>query len=73
MVMAIVITLNDTLQSIVSEVEEMDKVEQQSLLAYIRALRISRKGKNPVPVGNPNLKPLTMEEIDEIKHKSRKK
>lgn len=70
--MANVLSLNETIQNIVSEVEGMDKVEQKSLLAYIRALRISKKGKNPVPVGNPDLKPLTMEEIDHIKHKSRK-
>lgn len=69
--MSFLITLNDTLQEIVAEVEGMDKLEQKIVLAQLRAKRIAKTFKDPVRA--KNVKPLTMAQIDEIKHKARAK
>jgi len=70
--MAIIFAENKILQNILTEVQKMDKVEQKSILAYIRAMRIVKSGKNPVPVKAVK-KTLTMAQIDRIKHLARKK
>jgi hypothetical protein len=70
--MAVALKKTETLQNILSEVSSMDKTELKYVLSYIRSLRISRKGKNPVSVQKEG-KALTMKQIDDIKHKSRNK
>lgn len=67
--MATVIAFKTTLESIVDEVEKFDKVEQESILAYLRAKRIQKKPRRKLASEN---KPLSMASIDAIKHKSRR-
>jgi hypothetical protein len=69
--MAFLFTFNGTLQEIVSEAEGLDAIEQKMILAYIRALRIVKSGAKPL--AKSRKKPLTMEQIDQIKHEVRAK
>jgi hypothetical protein len=66
--MAIIIAFNITVKKIISEVEKFDKIEQESILAYLRARRIQKQPKRAL-VSAP--KSLSMATIDTIKHKSR--
>ncbi len=70
--MAILLTLNENIEQIVVEAEKLTDLEQKEILAYLRTLN-SKKGKRK-PVAKPakGAKPLSMEEIDRIKHESRK-
>ena len=63
-----IIAFNTTIKCIVNEVEKFDAIEQQSILAYLKAKRLQLK--RPKPVSKP-AKPLSMATIDSIKHKSR--
>jgi len=67
--MSAIVAFNATMKNIVSEIEKLNRTEQQSVLAYLRA-----KGLQKLPVRNFALKskPLSMATIDAIKHKSRK-
>lgn len=68
--MTLVIKYNDTIQDIVSEVEELDSLEQKAILAYIRAKKLLSAKKKPI--NKSALPALTMKQIDTIKHKARK-
>ena len=70
--MAILLTYNDTIEKIIDAVEKLNSQEQRALLAQVNATVLLRKG---VPkISNPAkfVKPLTMIQIDGIKHKARK-
>lgn len=63
-----VLILNNTLQSILLEVESLDSIEQKAILAYIKAKKLLFSKKKPL---NPShRKALSLKEIDAIKHKS---
>ncbi len=65
-------TLNKNIEKIVAGLKKLDKEDQQAILAQINATLMLKKG---VPnFANPpkGLKPLTMVQIDSIKHKARK-
>ena len=65
------LTGNSIIQEIVAEVKQLDELEQQILLTRLRVKKMAKKKRKPLAraVG---VKPLTMEEIDWIKHESRK-
>ncbi len=66
--MAVVSNINDTLTRIVKAIEQLSEEEQKALLARLNAARIA---KNPPKIVSKSLK-ISMEEIDRIKHLSRK-
>jgi Mg2+/Co2+ transporter CorC len=70
--MSTLLTFDDTIEKIVGAVEKLNSQERRALLAQVNATVLLKKG---VPkIGNPakSLKPLTMTQIDGIKHKVRK-
>jgi hypothetical protein len=66
--MATIIAFKTTIENIVNEVEKFDGIEQESILAYLRARRIRKKNG---PKLASAVKPLSMTAINTIKHKSR--
>ncbi len=46
--MAIVLTLNESLEQIIVEAERLSDLEQKEVLAYLRALNISKKKRKPI-------------------------
>ena len=66
------VILNSTVEKIISELEELPNLEQKEILTQIRILKM--KNRLPAFLAKPpkGLKPLTMAQIDKIKHKSRK-
>lgn len=67
--MALIINLNKITEQLLYEVDKLDVLEKQSVLAYVRALKLKREKRKPVANPGKDVKPLTMIEIDEIKHK----
>jgi hypothetical protein len=67
--MTTLVAFNTTLKNIVTEVEKFNQLEQESILAYLRARRLEKR--TPKLIGFAQ-KPLSMATIDAIKHKSRK-
>ncbi len=66
--MATIIGFNTTVKNIISEVQKLDDIEQQSILAYLRAKKMQKKPqKNLTAIPSR----LSMKTIDAIKHKSR--
>ena len=65
-------TVNSTIEKIVSELKDLQTLEQKEILTQIRIMKM--KNKLPPFLSKPpkGLKPLTMAQIDKIKHKSRK-
>jgi len=61
---------NDTIKEIVSEAKKLKEVDRQLLLKELRIRRLLAEDK-PI-VRAPRVKPLSLEEINEIKHLSRK-
>jgi hypothetical protein len=41
--MATIVAFNTTIKRIVSEIEKFDKIEQESILAYLRAKRMQKQ------------------------------
>ena len=70
--MAIIIDINENLQQILQEAEKLTDLEQKEMLAYMRILNMKKTKRRPIAKPKKGLKPLTMEEIDRIKHESRK-
>lgn len=62
-------TVNNIIEDIITEVEKLNIDEQRAFLTQLRAERLLKE-KKPI-VRAKNMNPLTMEEIDEIKHESR--
>jgi len=70
--MSIVLTLNQNIEQIIIEAEKLDDLRQKEVLAYLRVLNTDKKKKKPIAKPAKGLKPLSMEDIDTIKHESRK-
>jgi len=70
--MAVIIDLNETLLKMIVEAEKLTEPEQREALAFINALNYEKKKRKPI-AKTKGLKPVSMEEIDRIKHESRKK
>ena len=64
-----IMTFNATIKDIVCELEKLNKAEQESILGYLRAMRVQKLPKRNFTV---IAKPLSMSAIDAIKHKTRK-
>jgi hypothetical protein len=65
-------TLNKDIEKIVAGLKKLDTQDQQSILAQINATLMLKKGIPKFANPPKGLKPLTMAQIDSIKHKSRK-
>ena len=70
--MAIIINLNKTTEELLWEVDMLEPLEKESVLAYVRTLNLKRKKRKPIAQPEKNTKPLTMDQIDKIKHITRK-
>jgi hypothetical protein len=68
--MTLVFTEKNTIEQIVEIAEKLTKEEQLMFLAQMNAAKLLHENKKFIRVDN--LKPLTMAQIDAIKHKSRK-
>jgi len=66
--MALIINLNKTTEELLQEIDKLEPLEKESVLAYIRALNIKRKKRKPIASPEKGVKPLTMAQIDKIKH-----
>ncbi len=64
--------LNKNLEKIISGLKKLDVKYQQSILAQINATLLLKKGIPKFSNPSKSVKPLTMAQIDSIKHKSRK-
>jgi hypothetical protein len=64
--------VNNIISNIVIELKKLDAIEQKELLAQLRAKRLLRRKVKPLASSSKPVKPLTMAEIDKIKHLSRK-
>ena len=70
--MAIIINLNKTTEELLWEVDMLEPLEKESVLAYVRTLNLKRKKRKSIAQPEKNTKPLTMDQIDKIKHITRK-
>lgn len=70
--MALIIKLNKTIEELLQEVDMLEPLERESVLAYARAFNLKRKKRKPISQPEKNVKPLSMAQIDKIKHLSRK-
>ncbi len=70
--MAIIITYSGTIEKIINGLEGLTEQEQGAILAQINATLMLKKGLPKISNTPKGLKPLTMAQIDSIKHKVRK-
>ena len=70
--MAVIIQLNRTIEELLQEVDKLKPLEKESVLAYARAFNLKRKRRKPIAQPEEKTEPLTMSQIDKIKHLSRK-
>lgn len=66
--MALIINLNKTIEELLHEVDKLEPLEKESVLAYVRTLNLKRKKRKPIAQPEIGVKPLTMAQIDKIKH-----
>lgn len=71
--MALIINLSKITKELLQEIDRLEQTEKQSVLAYARALNLKRKKRKPIARPEKGIKPLTMAQIDKIKHEVRKK
>ncbi|MBS1593042.1 MAG: hypothetical protein JST90_01875 [Bacteroidetes bacterium] len=64
-----IIAFNTIVQNIVKEVEKFDELEQQAILAMLRARNFKKTDLGPFVKRKAR---ISMETIDAIKHKSRR-
>jgi len=69
--MAISLNLSGNILHIALEAEKLSAFEQKELLAYLSTLNMQKEKRKPIAKPAKGLKPLTMEDIDRIKHESR--
>lgn len=69
--MALIINLNKTTEELLQEVDKLEPLEKESVLAYVRTLNLKRKKRKPIASPEKDVKPLTMAQIDKIKHITR--
>lgn len=70
--MALIIQLNKTTEELLQEVDKLEQIEKESVLAYVRALNLKRKKSKPISNPEKGVRPLSMAQIDKIKHIVRK-
>ena len=70
--MALIINLNKATEELLEEVDKLDVMEVQSVLAYVRALNLKKRKRKLIARPEKGVKPLTMAQIDKIKHEVRK-
>ncbi|CAN5567932.1 hypothetical protein BH10BAC3_BH10BAC3_31860 [soil metagenome] len=63
---------NNTINDIVKEVKKLTTLEQKEILAQIRIKGMLKNKRKPIANPPKDLKPLTMAQIDKIKHEVRK-
>lgn len=66
--MALIINLNKTIEELLQEVDKLEPSEKESVLAYVRTINLKRKKRKPIAQPEKGVKPLTMAQIDKIKH-----
>lgn len=71
--MPAVTTFNNTIQNILEELEKLPTLEQKEVLAQLRAARIAREPRKSFVKPEKGIKPLTLAQIDKLKHEVRKK
>jgi len=64
------LTGNSIIQDIVEEVKLLDELEQRTLLTRLRVQKLATKKWKPISKAK-GIKPLSMKQIDQIKHKAR--
>ena len=70
--MAVLITTNQVLNNLVAEAEKLDNFEQQQLLTKAKLMNYLNANKKSLAQYDSNkVKPATIAEIDNWKHKSR--
>ena len=69
--MALIINLNKTTEELLQEVDKLEPLEKESVLAYVRTLNLKRKKRKPIASPGKDVKSLTMAQIDKIKHITR--
>ncbi len=67
-VMALIINLNKTIEELLQEVDKLEPLEKESVLAYVRTINLKRKKRKPIAQPEKGVMPLTMAQIDKIKH-----
>lgn len=67
-----VLNKKETIDEIVREAKNLNKLELQILLTRLRVKKMQKDGVKPAANPPKNLKPPTMEDIDKWKHESRK-
>jgi hypothetical protein len=70
--MALIITLNKTDEEIIKGLDKLNQPDKLTVLAYIRALHMHKRKRKAIANPPRGLKPLTMAQIDRIKHEVRK-
>jgi hypothetical protein len=70
--MALIIQLNKTTEELLHEVEKLEQIEKESVLAYVRALNLRRTKSKPMANPEKGVRPLSLAQIDKIKHEVRK-
>jgi len=63
---------NSTIESIIRELSKLDLYEQKEFLAQLKAKRLLKRKRKSLANPVKGSKPLTMAQIDLIKHESRK-
>lgn len=67
-----VLNKKETIDEIVREAKNLNKIELQMLLTRLRVKKMQKDGVKPAANPPKNLKLPTMEDIDQWKHESRK-
>ena len=70
--MSAAIIKNKNIQKIISALNKLDDQEQLSILAQINATLLLKKGVSSFTNPPKGLKPPTLSQIDNIKHRARK-
>jgi hypothetical protein len=70
--MPLSISSDKTISLIVQELERLDALERKEFLAQLRAKRLLRRNVKPLATLTKSVKSLTLNQIDKIKHLSRK-
>jgi len=68
---ALIINSNKTTEEILQQINKLEPLEKESVLAYVRTLNLKRKRRKPIASPEKDVKPLTMAQIDKIKHIAR--
>lgn len=70
--MALIINLNKTVEELLQEVDKLNPLEKEAVLSYARTLNLKGKKRRPISSPEKGVKPITLTQIDKIKHTVRK-